>query len=63
MASSNSEQNPNRTTHKVESELDEIHECVRQGTNEADLGQVVSSEEVFRELRQRNAAEAKRSCK
>ena len=45
----------------VESELDEMRESVRQGANQADSGQVVSAAEVFSELRQRNAAEAKRT--
>lgn len=44
----------------LESELEEMHESVRRGTAEADAGQVVSAEEVFGELRERNAAVAKR---
>ena len=40
---------------KVESELQEARKSVRQGTEEADTGQIVSAEEVFSELRQRNA--------
>ena len=47
--------------HKVESELQEALKSVRQGTEEADTGQVVSAEEVFSELRQRNAEAAKRT--
>ena len=46
---------------KVESELQETRESVRQGTEEADTGQVVSAEEVFSELRQRNASAVKRT--
>ena len=44
-----------------ESELDEMRESVRQGTEEADSGRVVSAAKVFSELRQRNAAAAKRT--
>ena len=46
---------------KVESELEEARKSVRQSTEEADAGQIVSAEEVFSELRERNAAAAKRS--
>ena len=44
----------------LESELEEMRESVRQGTEQAESGQVVSAEEVFSELRDRNAA-AKRT--
>ena len=44
----------------VESELEDMHKSVRQGTDQADSGQVVPAVEVFSELRQRNATEAKR---
>lgn len=44
----------------LEPELEDMRESVRQGTEEADSGQVVSAEEVFSELRRRNAA-AKRT--
>ena len=46
---------------KIESELNDMGESLRQGTAQADSGQVVSAEEVFSELRQRNAATAKRT--
>lgn len=45
---------------KVESELEDMREHVRQGTDQADTGQVVPAEEVFSELRERNAAAANR---
>ena len=45
----------------LESELNEMRESVRRGTDEADAGQVVSAGEVFSELRERNAAVAKRT--
>ena len=45
----------------LESELNEMRESVRQGTEEADSGQVVPATDVFNELRQRNAAAAKRT--
>ena len=56
-----SEQNLAHIMHKVESELEELRESVRQGTDEADSGQVVPAAEVFSELRQRNAGAAKRT--
>ena len=56
-----SEQNLAHIMHKVESELEELRECVRHGTDEADSGQVVPAAEVFSELRQRNAGAAKRT--
>ena len=56
-----SDQNLAHIMRKVESELQETRESVRQGTEEADTGQVVSAEEVFSELRQRNAAAANRN--
>ena len=45
----------------LESELEDMRESVRQGTDQADSGQVVPASEVFSELRQRNAAAAKRT--
>ncbi len=45
----------------LESELSEMRESVRKGTDEADAGQVVPASEVFSELRERNAAAATRS--
>ena len=56
-----SEQNLAHIMHKVESELEELRECVRHGTDEADSGQVVPAAEVFSELRQRNTGAAKRT--
>lgn len=44
----------------LESELGEMRESVRRGTDQAESGQVVSAEEVFSELRDKNVA-AKRS--
>lgn len=43
------------------SELDEMRESVRRSTQEADSGQVVPASDVFSELRERNAAAAKRT--
>ena len=63
MENSISEQNPGHTISKVEAELAEMRESVRQGTYQAETSLVVPAEEVFRELRQRNVAEAKRSRK
>ena len=40
----------------LESELVDLRESVRRGTEQADAGQVVPSGEVFQELRQRNAS-------
>ena len=45
----------------LESELEEMRASVQKGTEQADSGQVVSAEEVFSELRQRNAATANRT--
>ena len=45
----------------VESELEDMRECVRHGTDEADSGQVVPAAEVFSELRLRNTGAAKRT--
>ena len=42
-----------------ESELADLRESVRRGTEQADAGQVVPAGEVFEELRQRNASLAK----
>ena len=44
---------------ELESELADLRECVRRGTEQADVGQVVPAGEVFEELRQRNASLAK----
>lgn len=43
----------------LESELADLSESVRQGTEQADAGQVFPANEVFEELRQRNASLAK----
>ena len=56
-----SEQNLTHIRRKVESELEDMRECVRHGTDEADSGQVVPAAEVFSELRQRNTGAAKRT--
>ena len=56
-----SEQNLVHIMRKVESELEDMRECVRQSNYEADSGHVVSADEVFSELRQRNAAVVKRN--
>ena len=45
----------------LESELHEMRESIRLGTEEADAGQVVPAAKVFSELRERNAAAAKRT--
>ena len=45
----------------LESELKEMRESVRRGIDEADSGQVMPASDVFSELRQRNAAAAKRA--
>ena len=57
-----SEQNLAHIMRKVESELENMHESVRQGTDQADSGQVVPADGVFSELRQRNATEVKRTA-
>ena len=44
---------------ELESELADLRESVRRGTEQADAGQVVPAGEVFEELRQRNASLAK----
>ena len=44
---------------ELESELADLRESVRRGTEQADVGQVVPAGEVFDELRQRNASLAK----
>lgn len=41
---------------ELESELADLRESVRRGTEQADAGQVVPVDEVFEELRQRNAS-------
>lgn len=41
---------------ELESELADLRESVRRGTEQADAGQVVPAGEVFEELRQRNAS-------
>ena len=45
----------------LESELEDMRESVRKGTDQADSGQVVSAAEVFSELRQRNDVVVKRT--
>ena len=40
----------------LESELVEMRESVRRGTEQADAGQVIPAGEVFHELRRRNAS-------
>lgn len=45
----------------LESELSEMRKGVRRGADEADSGQVVAADKVLSELRQRNAASAKRT--
>ena len=57
----NHEQNVAHIMHKVKSELEETRKSVRQGTAQADSGQIIPADEVFSELRQRNAAAAKQS--
>ena len=44
---------------ELESELADLRESVRRGTEQADAGQVVPAGEVFEELRQRNASLSK----
>ena len=44
---------------ELESELADLRESVRRGSEQADAGQVVPADEVFEELRQRNASLAK----
>lgn len=44
---------------ELESELADLRESVRRGTEQADTGQVVPAGEVFEELRERNASLAK----
>ncbi len=44
----------------LESELAEMRESVRRGTEQADGGQTVPAGEVFDQLRRRNAAMARR---
>ena len=39
----------------LDSELADLRESVRRGTEQADVGQIVPAGEVFEELRQRNA--------
>ena len=56
-----SKQNLAHIMRKVESELEDMRECVRQSNYEADSGHVVPATEVFSELRQRNAAAANRN--
>lgn len=56
------EQSPPQIMGKVESELEEMRESVRQGTTQADSDQVVTAAEVFGELRRRNAAAAKQTA-
>ena len=41
---------------ELESELADLRESVRRGTEQAEAGQVVPAGEVFKELRQRNAS-------
>ena len=43
-------------TPSLESELADLRESVRRGTEQADAGQVVPAGEVFEELRERNAS-------
>ena len=50
-----SKQNLARIRRKVESELEDMRESVRRGTVQADSGRVVPADEVFGELRERNA--------
>ena len=45
----------------LKSELAEMSESVRRGTEHADAGQVVPAGEVFDELRRRNAAMARQA--
>ena len=45
----------------LEPELTEMRESVRRGTEQADTGKIVPAEEVFEELRRRNAAMAKQA--
>ena len=54
-----SEQNPAQVMHEVEPEIEDIRKSVRQGTEQADSGQVVPASEVFSELRQRNGTGVK----
>ena len=61
MEVSTSEQSVAHIMRKVESELNDMRESVRRGSEQADSGQVVPADEVFSELRQRNAATAKQT--
>ncbi len=45
----------------LESELEDMRESVRRGTEQADAGLVVPSSEVFNQLRQRNSGVVKRT--
>ena len=61
MEVSSSEQSLPHIMRRVEPELEETRESVQRGTDEADSGQVVPADEVFSELRQRNASAVKRT--
>ena len=45
----------------LEPELTEMRESVRRGTEQADTGKIVPAEEVFEELRRRNAEMTKQA--
>ena len=61
MKAPNSEQNPVQIERRDESELKALRERVQLGTAQADSGQAVPADEVFSELRHRNAEATKQS--